>query len=299
MDLTTPFPESHERRVELLLLAVVSIWALNAPFVKYGLGGLDIWVFNGIRFTVASLLLLGIFLWRNTWVPVIRSDWPKLIGLGLLGNFFYQLFYIFGLNITTAGNSAVLLATSPLWTALLSAWIHKGKVFPQQWFGMLASFVGIAMIIIGSGKKLAFGSEAIVGDLLSLGAAILWGLNTNLLKPLLSRYSAMQISVVTIGVGAVCLIVAALPDAMAHSWSSVEPVFYAIPVVSGAFSNAIAVVLFSYGIKIIGPSRAANYSNLIPVIAFVAAYLTLHEEISLIQVIGAGVTVAGVWIARR
>ncbi len=88
MDLTTPFPESHERRVELLLLAVVSIWALNAPFVKYGLGGLDIWVFNGIRFTVASLLLLGIFLWRNTWVPVIRSDWPKLIGLGLLGNFF-------------------------------------------------------------------------------------------------------------------------------------------------------------------------------------------------------------------
>lgn len=299
MNPITPFSKTAERRAELLLFIVVSIWALNAPFAKYGLGGLDVWIFNGIRFAVAPLFLLGIFLSRNSWVPVLRSDWPKLIGLGLLGNFFYQIFYILGLNMTTAGNSAVLLATSPLWTALLSAWIYKGRVYPQQWLGMSISFFGIVLIIIGSGKKLAFGSEAIFGDLLSLGGAILWALNTNLLKPLLTRYSAMQISVVTIGVGGVCLIGAAVPNALAHSWSSTKPIFYAIPIISGAFSNAIAVVLFSYGIKIIGPSRTANFSNLIPVIAFVAAYLTLHEEVAVIQAVGAGVTVTGVWIARR
>jgi len=79
----------------------------------------------------------------------------------------------------------------------------------------------------------------------------------------------------------------------------VEPVFYAIAIISGAFSNAFAIALFSYGIKIIRHSRSQTTVTSFPLIAFVAAYLALHEEDSLIRVIGAGVNVTGVWIARR
>jgi drug/metabolite transporter (DMT)-like permease len=292
-------PKPSERSAELLLLVVVLIWALNAPLAKYGLGGLNVFVFNSLRFLVAFSVLLVIFLFRNTWIPVSRSDWFQIIGIGFLSNVVYQLFYIIGLKFTTAGNSAVLLSTSPLWTAFFNARIHKERIFGHQWFGMALSLVGIVMIIIGSGKKLEFGSDALYGDLLSLGAAMMWALFTNLLKPLLTRYSPMQVTVIGVGVGALGLTAVAIPASLSLEWSSVEPVFYVIPFVSGALSNGIAIVLWSYGVRSIGPSRASNFNNLVPVIAFVAAYFTLHEEVFLIQVIGAAVTVTGVWIARR
>ena len=297
MDASTHKPS--ERSAEFLLLIVVFIWALNAPLAKYGLGGLDIFVFNSIRYVVAFILLVAIFRSRNTWTYVPRQDWFKLIGLGVVANVVYQLLYIFGLKLTTAGNSAVLLSTSPLWTAFFNAKIHKDKILPQQWTGMVLSLIGIVMIIIGSGKKLEFGSDAVYGDLLSLAGAMMWGLFTNLLKPLLIRYSAMQVSVIAVGVGAVGLTMAAIPSVFTPGWSSVDTVFYVVPFISGAFSIAVANVLWANGVKIIGPSRAANYNNLIPVIAFVAAYLTLHEQVFLIQVFGAAITIAGVWIARR
>ena len=294
-----PEHKPSERSAELLLLVVVFIWALNAPLAKYGIGGLDFLVFNSIRYVVAFVLLVGIFRSRNTWTHVPRPDWLKLIGLGVVANVIYQFLYIFGLKLTTAGNSAVLLSTSPLWTAFFNARIHKDRILPQQWTGMTLSLIGIIMIIIGSGKKLEFGSDAVYGDLLSLAGAMMWGLFTNLLKPLLIRYSAMQVSVITVGVGAVGLTIGAIPAGLTLAWSSVDPVFYVVPLVSASFSIAIANVLWANAVKIIGPSRAANYNNLIPVIAFIAAYLTLHEQVLLIQVFGAAITIAGVWIARR
>lgn len=167
--------------------------------------------FSSIRYVVAFVLLVGIFRSRNTWTHVLRPDWLKLIGLGVVANVVYQFLYIFGLKLTTAGNSAVLLSTSPLWTAFFNARIHKDRILPQQWTGMTLSLIGIIMIIIGSGKKLEFGSDAVYGDLLSLAGAMMWGLFTNLLKPLLIRYSAMQVSVITVGVGAVGLTIGAIP----------------------------------------------------------------------------------------
>ena len=290
---------SREILAEALLLAVVLIWASNFPIAKYAISRLDIFLFNGIRFVVAGLMLTVIFRARFTWTPIEKTDWPKLLRAGLVANVLYQVAFIVGLSMTTAGNSAVLLATAPLWTVFLNARIHRERIRPLIWVGMLVSLFGVVMIIIGSGKKLEFGGTELFGDLISLTAAFLWGLNTNLQKPLLARYATLQISLVMISVGAVVLTALAIPAALALDWGSVHWTYYAAAIVSGALSIALANIFWSFGVKRLGPRKTGNFSNLVPVLALVIAYFTLHEELFLIQFIGVAVTLAGVWVARR
>jgi drug/metabolite transporter (DMT)-like permease len=64
-------------------------------------------------------------------------------------------------------------------------------------------------------------------------------------------------------------------------------------------SIGAATVLWAVGIKNIGPRRTANFNNLVPILAFVFAYLTLGENMYPLQIVGAGITLVGVWLARR
>jgi len=290
---------AKEIQAELLVMVVVLVWAANLPLAKYGITGLDIFVFNGIRYVIAAGLVAGIFLLRSSWTPIQRADLPRLLRAGLIANVLYQVAFIIGLSLTTAGNSAILLATSPLWTVVIHARMHRETISRQTWIGMATSFAGVVMIIIGSGRKLEVGSQALAGDVISLAAAFFWGLNTNIQKPLLTRYSAIQVTLVMLTVGAIGLTVLAIPSAATLEWESVHWTYYAAAVVSGAVSIGLASVVWSIGVKRLGPSRTGNFSNLVPVFAFVISYFTLHEEILPIQIIGAAVTIVGVWLARQ
>jgi drug/metabolite transporter (DMT)-like permease len=289
----------RDLKTEILLLAVIGIWAANYPLTKYGIAGLDILVFNAIRFVVAALVIAAIFVFRPDGRPVARSDWLPLLRTGVIASVFYQVAFIVGLSFTTAGNSAILLATAPLWTVVLHARLHKEPISQQVWRGMALSLIGVVLIVVGSGKKIEVGGTALAGDLICLGAAFLWAVNTNMQKPLLTRYSPVQVSLIIVAVGAVGLSAIAVPSAVTMSWREVHWTYYAAAVASGAASIGVANVFWSYGVKRLGPSRTGNFGNLTPVMAFVFSYLTLHEEIGVLQIAGAAITLGGIWYARR
>ncbi|MBI1804234.1 MAG: DMT family transporter [Ignavibacteriae bacterium] len=290
---------THEYRAETLLLIVVVVWAANYPLAKFALASLHPFVFNAIRYIVAAAVLLTGARIGSWWSPVEKSDWPKLLGAGFVSNILYQLLFIVGLSMTTAGNSAIILSTSPLWTIFLGARMHKEKMPRIMWIGMLISLVGIVMIIVGSGKKIGLGSQELTGDIIVLAAAALWGLNTTLQKPLLHTYSAQQLALILISIGAVGLTLAGIPAVVQTQWESVSWLAIVAAILSGAFSIGIGNVIWSYGVKHLGPGRTANFNNLVPVLAFILSYFTLHEQLLPIQIIGAAITVVGVWIARR
>jgi drug/metabolite transporter (DMT)-like permease len=292
-----PSPRVHP--VESMLMAAVIIWAANYPLSKYGLSGLGVFVFNALRFVVASLFLVLLFVRRFHWMPVARRDWMKLLGLGVLANVIYQAAFVAGLNLTTSGNAAVLLSTSPLWTVWLDARINKQPITAGMIWGMLLSLCGVVLIIAGSGKEVTIGGAALKGDLICLGAAALSGLANTLQRPFLLRYGVPQVSLILILIGAGGLTLLAVPSALQTSWISVHWSYYAAVLASGAFSIAIGSLFWNRGIKELGPGQAANFNNLIPVLAFVIAYFALGEKLYLTQFIGAAITIAGVWYARR
>lgn len=165
--------------------------------------------------------------------------------------------------------------------------------------GMALSIAGVLLIILGSASELEFGWRSMAGDLICIAAAAVWGLSTNLQKPLLERYSSMQLSFLMVTVGALGLSIISLPTALSVSWSTIHWSYYAAAVGSGALSIGAGSILWSRGIKRLGPGRTANFNNLVPVFAVILSTLTLHEQLLAVQVIGIGVTIVGVWIARR
>jgi drug/metabolite transporter (DMT)-like permease len=286
-------------RSEFFLLVAVIIWAANYAVTKYGITGLDEFVFNGIRYVIAAFVLLGTFRLRAQWTPVVRGDWPHLLRAGLVANILYQVAFIVGLSLTTAGNSAVLLATSPLWTIIINARLHGERIRRNVWAGMAISLAGVVMIILGSGARLEIGGGAMVGDVITLGAAMLWAFSTNLQKPLVGRYPPMQVTLVMVSVGAIGLSILAVPGSVGLSWQSVHWTYYLAAAGSGLLSIAAGNVFWSSGVKHLGPGRTANFSNLTPVLALFFSFVVLGEELLPVQIAGAGVTIAGVWYARR
>jgi drug/metabolite transporter (DMT)-like permease len=294
-----PLPDRSTRSTESLLLVVVFIWAANAPLVKFGISGMDLLVFNSIRFLVAGTTLAAIYKARAPWKNVPKNDWMSLIGLGIIAHVLYQLTYLYGIKNTTVGNSAIILSTSPLWTMFLNSMIHKEKVPSQTWLGTGVSLVGIIFIVIGTGSTVRIGGDALFGDVLSLMAAVLWALSTTLQKNFLKDYSAMQLSVLLVAIGSIVLTLLAIPSALTMQWGAVSSGYYAAAVGSGALSIGASTVLWAVGIKKLGPRKTANFNNLVPVLAFVFAYIAIGEKMFPLQIIGATITLIGVWLARR
>jgi drug/metabolite transporter (DMT)-like permease len=292
-------PDRSTRSTESLLLIVVLIWAANSPLVKFGISGMEIPVFNSIRFLIAGAVLIAIHFTRSRWHHVTRSDWLKLIGLGVIAHVLYQSAYLYGLRNTTVGNSAIILSTSPLWTVFLNSIIYRERVPSQAWSGTSISLLGIILIVIGTGSTVSLGSDALLGGGLSLAASLLWALSTTLQTSFLKTYSATQLSVIMVSVGAVVWTLIAIPSADDFRWGTIAVGYYAAAIGSGTLSTGASNVLWAKGIKNLGPRRTANFNNLVPILAFVFAYFALGEKIYPLQVVGAGITLVGVWLARR
>src|SRR5262245_4493 len=124
--------ESEQRRRQLIahvaLLFMATIWAVNFSVAKVALRHLSPLAFNALRFPLASAALWAL-LRRNGAVPLpARADRSRVIALGLLGNLIYQQFFIFGLDQSRAGTASLLLAGTPLITALLSSALGHERV---------------------------------------------------------------------------------------------------------------------------------------------------------------------------
>src|SRR5262244_2536300 len=160
--------KAHEHQssfgsTDLLLLWMTVIWGSNFTAIKYSLEDLLPLSFNALRFTLASAVMLIIVLTSRGGFKIAAGDGKKLFALGLLGNTFYQTLFITGMAHTRAGNAALILATTPLFTAIL------GRIRKQEYFtargvvGLLLAFAGIVMIVVSGRGELSLG-ETILGD---------------------------------------------------------------------------------------------------------------------------------------
>ena len=106
-----------------LLLLTILFWGINFSVVKFVLAEMSPLVFNGLRFLFSSFLMVILARFTGRSLKFQPRHLPYLIGLGLLGNTMYQLLFIFGIANTTADNSALILATVPVWVALFATTI--------------------------------------------------------------------------------------------------------------------------------------------------------------------------------
>lgn len=285
-------------RTNLGLATMVVIWALNFSVIKVALEDLSPLTFNALRFPLASLMVYGVLRLRGPIRIPGRRDAVRILALGLLGNVVYQLLFIFGLDRTRAGNAALLLAGSPILTALLSAGLGHERVRPRVWLGVVATVVGIALVVLGGGEGIELGLDTFVGDLTLLAASVAWSVYTVGARAPIERYGSVAVTAWTLWIGTAFLVLLGLPGLATLDWTAVRPMAWIGVAYAGLFGIGLAYLLWYQGVHSIGNTRTAAYSNLVPVLALAIAWLWLGEVPGVWQLTGAAVIIGGVTLAQ-
>ena len=280
------------------LAGLILIWASNFSVVKFALRDMSPLAFNGLRFTIASILLYLSVKARGRTAVIDRRYWPALLVLGLLGNTLYQILFIYGIDWTLAGNASLMLATTPVFTSLLSVILKHERIGRVALAGVAISFVGIVLVVLGGTRAVSFSASTVRGDLTMLGAAAAWSAYTVGAAPLVRRYGALPITAVTMWVGGVVLFLVSIPAFLRQDWTAVGVASWSALLFSGAFAIALAYFIWYYSIRQLGSTRTAVYANFIPVVAIAIAWLTLNEIPTWLQVAGAGAIVGGTILVR-
>jgi drug/metabolite transporter (DMT)-like permease len=278
---------------------VAIIWALNFSIVKVSLSEIDPYSFNVLRFIFATSLLWYFARQKGYTLKVRKKHFWKLVGIGIIGNLFYQLFFIIGINYTYAANAAVMLGTIPIWVALLSQFFTDEKLTLYKGAGVLFAFIGVAFIMIGGEETISFESETFLGNVITLAAAFCWGIYTILSRKYLRVYSPLQYSAFMSLIGLISLTVIGLPFLIKLDWSGISLIGFGGILYSGALSIGIAYIIWNNGVKKIGAVRTAAYQNLVPVLGLIFGLVLLGEELTVLQYIGAGSVIAGIILARK
>ncbi len=281
---------------DLLLLLMATIWGVNFSVVKFGTQSLDPLAFNGIRVLLAAALLMGIIWARGLPLPPRRQT-LMLLGLGVLGNGVYQVFFVEGITRTRAGNASLVMAAGPALIALLGRFYGVEKVNGRGYVGIALSILGIGIVMSGTAAA-KVGDASVIGDLLIFGGAVTWAVYTVLLKPLTHEVDGIQVSALTMLGGAVPLLAVASPAIARTTWTALPVSTWLAIGYSGTFALVIAYLIWYRGIKLIGPTRTAMYSNLQPIIAVLVAWAVLGEVPTAAQGAGAAAVMAGLLLTR-
>jgi drug/metabolite transporter (DMT)-like permease len=281
---------------DVLLFAMAVIWGVNFVVVKYATHIFNPVAFTGLRVGTAATFLVA-FAYARGGFTLSRHDVLRLLFLGVIGNGLYQLFFVHGVARTRAGNASLIVGAAPAFIALVARARGLERVKRMTLVGIALSVIGVALVIAGSATS-SNGETTLLGSVLVFLGVLCWTAYTIMLQPYTKRVDVVQLAAVTMVGGAVPLLIASTPALVATDWSNVVAGGWLALFYSSVISMGVAYFFWYRGLRVLGPTRTAVYSNLQPIVALVAAWAFLGEIPTIFQGVGAVTIIAGVFLTR-
>lgn len=252
------------------------------------------------RFLLASIVLLALLACtrRLDW-RLARAHLPALAAVGVLGVAGFNLAMFFGLRSTTPVNAALLMATTPLWTMLLSSLLEGERMDRWRAAGLASGLFGVALVVSGGHPTQLAQLHLARGDAIVIGGALCWALATVISRRYLGKLDAQQTTTGAIVLGTGVLLLLALwreqpLAAMAHAAASVH-----WGIVYLALCSSVLGYLFWFAAtRRLGAARTASFFNLVPVFTLLVA-LFGGQVPQAGQLAGVVAVIGGVVLASR
>lgn len=281
---------------DALLLLMAVIWGVNYSAVKYGSLALTPLAFTWLRVFIAMLTLMTVALMQRKRWPA-RRDVLRLMALGVLGNGFYQLLFVFGVSRTRVADAALIVAAMPAFVALISRARGVERVRLRALAGTMLSVAGVGIVMLGTAtadRK----AGSLLGALLVFFGVICWSTFTVAMQPFTHRVNPVQLNALTMSGGMVPLLFLT-PIAFTHvAFGAVPTIAWACLLYSSMISIGLAYLFWYRGIRVLGPTRASVYGNLQPIVAILVGWGALNEVPTPWQIIGTVTIIGGILLTR-
>ena len=272
-----------------MLFGAAVMWGGSFLFMDIGLDHFapPLIAFGRIAFGAATLAVLP-----AAREPVPRSDWGPIAVVGLTWMAGPFLLLAIAQQWIDTGLAGMINATTPLFTALLGALLVRALPSRFQTAGLVLGFLGVVAISLPS----VDGGSNLLGVLLVLSAALLYGFAFNLAAPLQRRHGSLPVTWRAMLVAAVALFPAAVVGAM-HSSFGASSLLAVVAL--GVLGTGFAFVWFSTLITRVGPSRAAVAIYIVPVVAVGLGAVFLDERVHVAALFGTALVLAGAYMTSR
>lgn len=291
---------NSQLKAHLGLLGTNLFFAINYSAVKYftsnhiaGPFGINI-----IRIGISLILFWVIFLFRQPEKKIEKKDIPSFLLCAFTAIALNQMLFIKGLSYTFPIHAALLTLITPILITIIAAWVLRERITVAKTFGLLLGVTGAVLLIRNRGIS-TIGDNPFVGDILVILSALAYTVYFILVKPLMNKYSAIQVIRWIFTIGFIITLPFSLKEFSAINWQ----VFYfkdwlilfAI-VVPGTF---FAYIFNVYGIQKLNASKAGAYIYSQPVFAIIISMIFLNEQLSSYKIIAAVFIFAGVYLTNK
>ncbi len=300
----TTLNTSQERRTSplatyLWLATVPLTWGFNFVALKILYGNYD---FSVIGLLSARYVLMAPVLAVLLWVTerdrgIRREHWYYLAVFSLFTVAIYQYLFAKAIELTSVGESALLISAAPIFTFLITAALGWEKPTGLGFVGVICGFAGIALVIFGGNGSAKVPATHLLGDLVMLAAAVLWAGYAIFSKPLLQHYSPLKVTAWTHILGAVLLIPVGWGDMMTVDWARLPALGWSLVLFYGWLAGVYGFVVWYRGVRALGSHRTMLFQYLVPPVALVVAFFVLREAPSALQMLGVALALAGVYVA--
>lgn len=280
-------------RVLSSLFFLALLWGSAFPLIKVGLEDFSAPHLTLARFLVASVCFVPFLLFKGQRLLPERKDMPYFFLLGLLGITIYHLALNYGELHVTAGAASLIVATAPAITAVFARFLLGDRLPPLGWLGIIVSFVGVGLIVLGEGETLVFDPWA----LLVLVSSVVTALYFVLQKPMFARYTASQVTAYATWGGTLPLLVFLPGFGAAVANADLAPLLATIYI--GVFPAAVAYAIFAYALSRAPVTLVTAYLYTVPVFSLLFSWWLIGEVPTLLTLLGGGVALAGIVLVNR
>ncbi len=296
----SPFPPgSPLRHVWLfsLLIGANLLWGSAWVVAKLTLTELTPLQVSAWRMIGAGVLVAPWLIWRWKREPLPPRAWPALIALGAVGFVVSKFLNFWGLNLTTATNASLLMATEPLLTIALGWLVLREALGGRRLAAFALGAAGAYLLITGGAGWPDLSSAHVLGDLvflLGLGGEAVYSVFG---KSLLTRHSASTVTMATIAASLLFWLPLAGVDGALSGWPTWNAATVGALLWLSIGCTVLAYWAWFHALEEMEAGLAALTIFVQPVWGSLLAYLLLGESFTAVTFAGGALVLGSLYLA--
>ncbi|MFI0538822.1 DMT family transporter [Streptomyces sp. WSLK1-3] len=275
----------------LALAGTVVLWASAFPAIRVGVDGLGLAALSFLRLAIAAAALLVLAPFAGVRLPR-RSDLPLISMCGLSGMTAYQILLNWGEIHVEAGTASLLIAVAPVFSVLLAGVFLAEPLTRNVVVGSVIAIAGTAVVTLAEGFS-GFSAASLV----VLAAAVVQGVYHFASKPLLRRYTGLEVATYAMVAGTLFAL-PLLPWTVGAVVSAPAGALGAV-LFLGLLPSALGFVIWGYAVARLPMAASTAALYLVPPVALLVSFVWLGETPHPIELIGGAIAVAGVVLINR